>query len=225
MHHAKKLVVALTSLLILTGCTTGNQQAANHTSVKTKTVRVEKRTAANKAAWAKARAASRANAASAKALSSNTTQLAIATSQAKRQSEQLKAKHDDAIASSKSASQAAAKSAASEAAAQSRSQSEAQSASAVAAASQSKQAVKQLLKVNKLKLVPQPRVGRIIFLAIPIPPKLDVSWVTAIPKFITLKRGKTTGWPVNMPFTLVRKTQRGPLVSVSHFDRRITSWH
>ena len=42
MHHAKKLVVALTSLLILTGCTTGNQQAANHTSVKTKTVRVEK---------------------------------------------------------------------------------------------------------------------------------------------------------------------------------------
>ncbi|WP_261977302.1 hypothetical protein [Lactiplantibacillus plantarum] len=50
MHHAKKLVVALTSLLILTGCTTGNQQAANHTSVKTKTVRVEKRTAANKAA-------------------------------------------------------------------------------------------------------------------------------------------------------------------------------
>nr|WP_316242745.1 cell surface protein [Lactiplantibacillus plantarum] len=138
----KKLVVALTSLLILTGCTTGNQQAANHTSVKTKTVRVEKRTAANKAAWAKARAASRANAASAKALSSNTTQLAIATSQAKRQSEQLKAKHDDAMASSKSASQAAAKSAASEAAAQSRSQSEAQSASAVAAASQSKQAVK-----------------------------------------------------------------------------------
>ncbi|WP_249214621.1 hypothetical protein [Lactiplantibacillus plantarum] len=59
MHHAKKLVVALTSLLILTGCTTGNQQAANHTSVKTKTVRVEKRTAANKAAWAKAKAASR----------------------------------------------------------------------------------------------------------------------------------------------------------------------
>lgn len=114
MHHAKKLVVALTSLLILTGCTTGNQQAANHTSVKTKTVRVEKRTAANKAAWAKAKAASRANAASAKALSSNTTQLAIATSQAKRQSEQLKAKHDDAMASSKSASQAAAKSAASQ---------------------------------------------------------------------------------------------------------------
>lgn len=110
MHHAKKLVVALTSLLILTGCTTGNQQAANHTSVKTKTVRVEKRTAANKAAWAKAKAASRANAASAKALSSNTTQLAIAISQAKRQSEQLKAKHDDAMASSKSASQAAAKS-------------------------------------------------------------------------------------------------------------------
>ncbi|ALG26557.1 cell surface protein [Lactiplantibacillus plantarum] len=138
MHHAKKLVVALTSLLILTGCTTGNQQAANHTSVKTKTVRVEKRTAANKAAWAKARAASRANAASAKALSSNTTQLAIATSQAKRQSEQLKAKHDDAMASSKSASQAAAKSAASEAAAQSRSQ----SASVVAAVSQSKQAAK-----------------------------------------------------------------------------------
>ncbi|WP_259609007.1 hypothetical protein [Lactiplantibacillus plantarum] len=39
----KKLVVALTSLLILTGCTTGNQQAANHTSIKTKTVRVELR--------------------------------------------------------------------------------------------------------------------------------------------------------------------------------------
>ncbi|WP_251897515.1 sunset domain-containing protein [Lactiplantibacillus paraplantarum] len=131
MHHAKKLVVALTSLLILTGCTTGNQPAANHPSVKTKTVRVEKRTTANKAAWAKAKAASRANAASAKALSSSTTQLAMATSQAKRQSEQLKEKHDDAMASSKSA--------ASEVAAQSRSQSEAQS---VAAVSQSKQAAK-----------------------------------------------------------------------------------
>ncbi|MCW1909364.1 cell surface protein [Lactiplantibacillus paraplantarum] len=139
MHHAKKLVVALTSLLILTGCTTGNQPAANHTSVKTKTVRVEKRTTANKAAWAKAKAASRANAASAKALSSSTTQLAMATSQAKHQSEQLKEKHDDAMAPSKSAAKAVAKSAASEAAAQSRSQSEAQS---VAAVSQSKQAAK-----------------------------------------------------------------------------------
>ncbi|WP_047998940.1 cell surface protein [Lactiplantibacillus herbarum] len=130
MHHAKRILVTLTSLLILTGCTT-TTKSSDHDTVQTKTVRVDKRTAANKTAWAQAKASSRANAASAKRLSSSAKVLDEATNQASSQSEQLSSSHESSVAEQESSSQAASSSAA----AQSRSQAKASSKAASSASS------------------------------------------------------------------------------------------
>ena len=135
MHHVKRILVTLTSLLILTGCT-NTTKSSDHDTVQTKTVRVDKRTAANKTAWAQAKASSRANAASAKRLSSSAKVLDEATNQASSQSEQLSSRHESSVAKQESSSQAASSSVAAQSRSQAKASSQVASSASSATASQ-----------------------------------------------------------------------------------------
>lgn len=118
MSRGTKLIALILNVFLLAGCAA----PANETATpKVKTHVVTKRTKANKAAWASARAVSRANAASAKQLSKTKATIATAAKQASSQSEALAASQSSAKALAVSQSKAAAKSASQAAKAASRS--------------------------------------------------------------------------------------------------------
>ncbi|AVK64471.1 cell surface protein [Lactobacillus sp. CBA3606] len=102
MHFGKPVLIALLSLTILSGCAQSTATTTPKIVTRTKTSYVSKRTAADTAAWSSAKAVSRANAASAKQLSQQSSTLTQASSQSSALTASQSSAHSASVAASSS---------------------------------------------------------------------------------------------------------------------------